>query len=683
MNRKIITLFFALLLYGLNSFSQSTGCQSGDCENGWGTYAYSGGGKYTGYFSEGYRDGFGIFEFANSDYFVGFWSEGEFEGYGTYIYGSVSGWKYERYIGQWVDHSRTGYGVYFDNSNIAEKGTYKSGTYENAYRPTGCVTGDCNEGFGTYVWEDGEVYYGNWKNGMRNGVGANFFASGGAYYGEWLDDQKHGVGTYSYPDKTFATGYWANDQWSEEKETGCISGDCNDGYGSYLFESGEKYEGYFKSGTYNGQGTYTFANEDVYVGNFLNGKRNGYGTYTFATGSQYVGQWKEDGYHGTGTYYYSNGNKYIGEFQNGVRQGKGKFIYANGVEEVGVWENDEFKGGGQVVDSKPVLTWITPQYFTSNSTTNSTMINICVKSATELKTVEVYVNNVLQQNSSTRGFSVVNDGMCDFTIQRTVSLNNGENEIKVVVNNGNSTVTSEIRKVTLQGGGQSSDQRKVALIIGNSNYTSSPLKNPENDAKSISAELKALGFDVIMVTNASQDEMKRQIRNFGAKLAEKPGTVGLFYFAGHGMQLDGQNFIIPVDADIQKEADVELEAVDLRRVLAEMEYARNQLNIVILDACRDNPFARSFRSGALRGLATTSAGQGTFIAYATAPGSVASDGSGGNGLYTQELLKALRQPGLKLEDVFKVVRKNVYEQSNFQQLPWENSAIFGDFYFRN
>jgi uncharacterized caspase-like protein len=155
----------------------------------------------------------------------------------------------------------------------------------------------------------------------------------------------------------------------------------------------------------------------------------------------------------------------------------------------------------------------------------------------------------------------------------------------------------------------------------------------------------------------------------------------LFYYAGHGIQMNGNNYLVPVDARIEKEQDVELEAVDLWRVMNELEYAQNDLNIVILDACRNNPFARSFRSGGATGLATTTAPQGTFIAYATAPGSVASDGEGKNGLYTQELLSALESRGMKIEDLFKLVRNKVAEKSGRQQIPWDASSIFTDFYF--
>jgi hypothetical protein len=146
------------------------------------------------------------------------------------------------------------------------------------------------------------------------------------------------------------------------------------------------------------------------------------------------------------------------------------------------------------------------------------------------------------------------------------------------------------------------------------------------------------------------------------------------------VQVKGQNYLIPVGATITSEEEVEYEAVDAGFILAQMEAALNPMNIVILDACRNNPFARSFRSGA-QGLAQMEAPSGTWIAYATAPGSVASDGSGRNGLYTQELLRHMRTPGLSIEEVFKRVRISVRNSTQNKQTPWETSSLTGDFYF--
>lgn len=227
--------------------------------------------------------------------------------------------------------------------------------------------------------------------------------------------------------------------------------------------------------------------------------------------------------------------------------------------------------------------------------------------------------------------------------------------------------------------GASRPEQRVALVIGNGAYESAPLRNPVNDARVMARALRELGFDVTEKENQTQKDMKREIQAFGQKLLK--GGVGLFYYAGHGMQVNGRNYLIPVGASIEHEKQVEYEAVDAGAVLTEMDYARNRLNIVILDACRDNPFARSFRSSA-QGLASLNAPSGTLIAYATAPGSVANDGPGENGVYTGELVRAMHSPGAKIEDVFKQVRSAVRESTQGKQVPWESSSLEGDFYFK-
>ncbi|SDH32356.1 caspase family protein [Propionivibrio dicarboxylicus] len=220
-------------------------------------------------------------------------------------------------------------------------------------------------------------------------------------------------------------------------------------------------------------------------------------------------------------------------------------------------------------------------------------------------------------------------------------------------------------------------EKRIALVIGNSAYKDAPLKNPANDARDVAAALRKLGFEVIEKTNVPQKEMNRAIVQFGEKL--RADTVALFYYAGHGMQVRGKNYLIPVDAQIQSEASVRVEAVDVDGVLDQLTIS--PLNIVILDACRNNPFERRFRSVG-GGLAQMDAPKGSLIAYATAPGKTAADGDNRNGLYTQELLKHIQTPGLPLETVFKRVRIGVMAASGDAQTPWETSSLTGDFFFR-
>ncbi len=219
---------------------------------------------------------------------------------------------------------------------------------------------------------------------------------------------------------------------------------------------------------------------------------------------------------------------------------------------------------------------------------------------------------------------------------------------------------------------------RIALVIGNAAYDEAPLRNPVNDARAVSRALENLDFEVTTVTDATKREMELAVVAFTERLAG--GGTGLFYYAGHGIQVRGRNYLLPVDAGIESESMARVEGIDVGFVLEELTHADNPLNIVILDACRNNPFERRMRGGS-RGLAAIDAAQGVLIAYATAPGSVAADGDGENGLYTQELLKALARPGLSAEQVFKQVRIGVSEHSGGLQIPWESSSLTGELIF--
>ena len=217
-----------------------------------------------------------------------------------------------------------------------------------------------------------------------------------------------------------------------------------------------------------------------------------------------------------------------------------------------------------------------------------------------------------------------------------------------------------------------------ALVVGNSSYATAPLLNATNDAQAVAKVLEKAGFTVDLKLNASQKQLQDAVTTFGDRL--KGGGAGLFYFAGHGVQIKGRNFLMPVGADIKREDEVPYKAVDVQQVLDKMETAKNRINVVVLDACRDNPFARSARSGS-GGLSQVDAPIGSLVAFATAPGSVASDGRGSNGLYTQHLLANIERPGLPIEEVFKRVRLGVRLDSNGGQVPWESTSLEGDFSF--
>jgi len=226
---------------------------------------------------------------------------------------------------------------------------------------------------------------------------------------------------------------------------------------------------------------------------------------------------------------------------------------------------------------------------------------------------------------------------------------------------------------------QVSQASRYALVIGNSNYNIGSLKNPVNDAIDMTNLLQKKGFKVQRLINANEKQMKQGIRQFTNRLHQK-NVVGLFYYAGHGIEVGGHNYLIPLGANIENENDVEFESVDAGRVMAGMEKAGNNLNIVILDACRNNPFARSFRSSS-RGLGRMDAAKGSLVLYATSPGDVASDGEGRNGVFTKHLITSINQATLTVEQVFKQTAKKVYQATGGKQTPWQSGVIIDEFYF--
>ena len=232
------------------------------------------------------------------------------------------------------------------------------------------------------------------------------------------------------------------------------------------------------------------------------------------------------------------------------------------------------------------------------------------------------------------------------------------------------------QKAQIQG------EHRVALVIGNARYRSIPaLRNSVNDALDMEGALKSKGFEVIRVTDGSREQMTQAVRSFELKLKEN--STALIFYAGHGVQARGVNYLIPVDARIQSSADLSTEAIDMDlAIMRRLEDRNPRLSIIILDACRNNPFPASARSaGEQAGLASINAPRGSMVAFSTAPNKTAQDGTGRNGLYTKHLLKELQVPNRKIEDVFKRVRENVMKESANEQTPWENSAMTGDFYF--
>jgi len=217
--------------------------------------------------------------------------------------------------------------------------------------------------------------------------------------------------------------------------------------------------------------------------------------------------------------------------------------------------------------------------------------------------------------------------------------------------------------------------KRVALVVGNANYRDKPLMNPINDAEDVARLLSEAGFDVINLRDATIASLRNSVRIFGDRLVN--ADAGLFYFAGHATEVRGRNYLIPIGADIKREDEIPDQSLDLAALLEKIDTAKKS-TVVILDACRDNPFARSFRTTA-SGLAKVDSPSGTLIAFATSPGRVAADGIGRNSPFTKHLVEELRRKNFPIEQALKNVRRKVLEETRGLQTPWESTSLIGDF----
>jgi hypothetical protein len=334
----------------------------------------------------------------------------------------------------------------------------------------------------------------------------------------------------------------------------------------------------------------------------------------------------------------------------------------------------------------PEFTWINPVSDLEKRDFPIVDISGLVKTKSDIKGLTLFVNGQVPDDK--KSFVVLaTDKPDEYRITRTLTLNEGDNEIKVEAKNSQGIVTSQPRTINyyVQKIDNKYIEKRLALVIGNAAYINgNTLQNPVNDAKAIAEALKEVGFTVLIYLDSDLRTMKKAMDIFGDQL--KDYTVGLFYYAGHGMQVKGNNYLIPVDASLKVEQDVDYDCVDAGRILGKMEAAGTNTNIVILDACRDNPFARSWSSrstgGQGTGLAFMNAPSGSIVAYATSPGKTASDGTGKNGLYTEAILEYIKVPSLPIEDFFKNVRITVETKSNKTQTPWESTSLKGSFFFK-
>ena len=305
-------------------------------------------------------------------------------------------------------------------------------------------------------------------------------------------------------------------------------------------------------------------------------------------------------------------------------------------------------------------------------------LKLGIKSKCKIEEVNVTLNGELS-----RGIKTVATNGNDLTVDRVLSLNEGSNRVIVSVRNCDGISTSE-KTITYQKNDTTPvfNDKRIALVIGNSHYSNAEmnLTNPENDATDVAEKLKGLGFDVILRVDATLEDMDKELTSFDQKAKEY--DVALFYYAGHGIQNKGLNYIIPINIENLAEDNIKSKCVDMERVLDVMEDANCKLKIVILDACRNDPLSRKWhRSLSTRGLSIMNAPEGTIISYSTSPGKTALDGTGRNSPYTEAFLHTLEVPNLDVFHFFQKVGASVLDKTKKSQNPWLSVSFTGDFYF--
>jgi len=491
--------------------------------------------------------------------------------------------------------------------------------------------------FGPKTEANGNKYVGEFKDGKYNGQGTFTYVGGEKYIGEFKDGKYNGQGTvYASNGSITNQGIWADNKFvrSASVQQASVANQT--------------------SSTSTVQPNFTQTNVPACEGSDDARWSNCFGTKTYLYGSKYDGEWNLGKFNGQGTMTYSRGDKYVGEFKNGLFNGGGTYYSLSGaVVDQGMWVD------GKLVRSAPVLQAIAPSVLPSSAERDRIVAEVEAERK-KRQELEQQLAAVKERDRIT----------ADLEAERR-KRQELEEQLRV----------AQPRPVASQTASNSSIGKRIALVVGNGNYKIRPLKNSKNDADDFSRSLKATGFEVIDLRDATLPQMRTAVRQFGDRLINN--DVGLVYYSGHGVEVKGRNYFIPVNADIQREDEIADQGLDVSLILEKMSTAGKGVNILIVDACRDDPFGRSFRSSS-RGLAQMDAPRGTIIAYATSPGKVASDGDPRerNSPYTKHLVKAMQSPNKPIEQVFKEVRRAVQDETKNQQTPWENTSLSGDFFFR-
>ena len=602
--------------------------------------------------------------------------------WGRYKFEFLEGFKGDVLEGEWRNGNLNGQGTHYFLANNQFRGD----------KYVGGVKDGKKSGQGTYTYANGGKYVGDWKDDKYDGQGTDILANGNKYVGEWKGNKKDGRGAYTFADGRVKEGIWADDDFVRAEKINLPNQQTD----LALNEERRRLE----------------ADRQALNSNL-----------SLCSDSVQIQEWhmcryKEDLGGGLAIdHEYRNGVPYFPSARQPLR-GAFALIDAFGSSQELVEGPMDLRGVGVYIDMLGLnvsgarrvfgVLFDFPHAYPMSKRTSmrSFRIEVAVDCSSQ-KIVpgdvsgfygsmgqagpihigatfghEAFTASELQQKSGLQGVFLqeivgvvknVLDGVCSPDIATRVNnAREAEKRQREQVEKSNQAQADNKPSQT------SDTRRRLALVIGNDSYRSLPvLSNAVNDSKAMSEALKQANFEVSYYKNLSKREMEEALNNFSKKLGKD--DVGMFYFAGHGIQADSRNFLIPVSENVKKSSDVPFEGVDVDRVMASLRDSRNSLNIVVLDACRNS---LDTRGGMSRGLTVTDAPQGSIVAYATSPGKTASDGDSGNSPFTKNLIRVMQRKGLKIEDVFKEVRVAVSRETNGEQVPQELSQLVSDFYFR-
>ena len=532
--------------------------------------------------------------------------------------GSLSFVNGANYIGQFEGGKFHGKGTFTHLSGSTYVGDYNKGMLE---------------GLGIFTWINGDRYVGQYKNGKKDGLGTLTWKSGGKFVGQYKADLINGQGEESFPNGNKYVGEYKNGEF--------------DGQGIFTWINGDRYVGQYKNGKQDGLGSLFYIDGGNYIGRYKNGKQDGSGEEVSPDGNKYVGEYKNGEFDGQGTFIWINGDRYVGQYKNGLRNGQGSSSWANGDTYVGQQKNGKFHGRG-------TYTWPNGGKYVGEYKDG-------LQEGTGEETFpngDKYLGEYKKAKFHGQGTLINIDGRVQMG-----TWNNGKFE---------KVVTSLKIKPQLV-----STQTKVALLIGNSKYEyAKDLRNPSNDVSLLKEKLLGLGFSVDTLLDGERASMTEAILEFGRNAQNS--DISLLFYAGHSVEAQGLNYLIPTDAEILSENGLEPKAVPLDWVLKQIKLTKT-LSIALLDSCRDNPFADRMyktksRSTASRGLAKVKVEGNQFIGFSAAPGQVASDGVGSNSPYTNALVKYISAQD-EINYMFRKIKTEVQTITSGIQVPYVENNL--------